>query len=137
LIVAQSGLHLWRNQVRIFFCAFYPRIRHTFIWDVRSSEVQCNGGAAWMWLPRCLHKVLKVYNLLEESFYLCLDALPLLSDCDKCYEEIALRVGGWVFCFSADMTTCCSRWRFWTAPNIMNEDLCVGVCAGTACGSSS
>ena len=46
---------------------------------MRSSEVQCNGGAAWMWLPCCLHKVLKVYNLLEESFYLCLDVLPLLS----------------------------------------------------------
>ena len=32
-----------------------------------------------MWQPRCLCKGLKVYNLLEESFDLRLDVLPLLS----------------------------------------------------------
>jgi hypothetical protein len=50
---------------------------------MRSSEVQCFGGAAWMWRPRCSGKGLKVYNILEESFDLCLDVLTRLSgeDC--------------------------------------------------------
>ena len=47
MIVAQHGLHLKNFQVRIFFCAFLPRIWHNFHWDVRFSEVQYNGGAAW------------------------------------------------------------------------------------------
>jgi len=83
LDVAQYGLHLKKFQVRIFFCEFKPWFQHNFNWDVRSSEVQCNGGTAWIWRGRCLRKGLKVYNLLEESFVLCVDVLPLLSgeDC--------------------------------------------------------
>ena len=79
LSVALFGLRLKSFQVRIFFCAFLTWIKHIFHWDMRSSEVQCNGGAAWMWQPRCLCKGLKVYNLLEESVDLRLDVLPLLS----------------------------------------------------------
>ena len=77
--MTQFGLRLKNFQVRIFICAFLTWIKHIFYRDMRSSEVQCNGGAAWMWQPRCLCKGLKVYNLLEESFDLRLDVLPLLS----------------------------------------------------------
>jgi len=43
------------------------------------QKSSANGDAARMRLPRCLCKGLKVYNLLEESFDLRLDVLPLLS----------------------------------------------------------
>ena len=77
--MAQFGLRLESFQVRIFFCAFLTWIKHIFYLDRRSSEVQCNGGAARITQPRCQLKGLKVCYLLEVSFYLCRDLLPLLS----------------------------------------------------------
>jgi hypothetical protein len=79
MIVAQHGLHLKNFQVRGFFCAFLPRIWHNFHWDMRFSEVQYNGSAAWMRRPRSQLKGLKVYYLLGGSLDLCLDVLPFLS----------------------------------------------------------
>ena len=79
LSVAQFGLHLKNFQVRIFFCEFLTWIKHIFTWDMRSSEVQCDVGAARITQPRCQLKGLKVCYLLEVSFYLCRDLLPLLS----------------------------------------------------------
>jgi hypothetical protein len=53
LCVAQFGLRLKNFQVRIFFCAFLTWIKPIFYRDMRSSEVQCNGGTARTRLPCC------------------------------------------------------------------------------------
>ena len=105
LSVAQFGLRLKNFQVRIFFNEFLTWIKHIFYWDMRSSEVQCNGGTARMRQPRCQLKGLKVCYLLEVSFYLCRDLLPLLSG--------EVYFGPLSPCFCVEPSTMWSDIMFW------------------------
>ena len=86
-IFRNQDIQMWHNLDYIskifrsasFFVHFNREFNLSFIETCDLQKSSTTEAQLWIWEPRCLLKGLKVDNLLEESFDLCLDVLPLPS----------------------------------------------------------